>query len=384
MLRAIKYELKPTKEQAVLIKQACGCCRFVFNRGLDKKKKAYEVSKQNISAYELMKDVTSLKQTEEYAFLKDVPSQALQQSLLDLDKAYKNFFKRGNKGFPKFKKKGLNDSFRIPVECKVNYSNWTVKIAKAGSVKVYKGHNKQIQGKIKSYTVKHTSTDRYFISILYETPDLQSLNNGKAVGIDVGIKTFATLSDGKVFENQKYLKSNLKKLRVLQRSASRKYKKGVKTEKQSNNWKKSIKKIAKLYEHISFQRLDYLHKVSADISRNYSTVCVESLSVKNMIKNHHLSRSIADCGWSMFLDMLDYKCDRLVKIDKFFASSQICSNCGSINKEVKNLSIRKWTCPSCNTTHDRDLNASINILRKGLSLCTLSQNSSLICAEPHH
>jgi putative transposase len=157
-----------------------------------------------------------------------------------------------------------------------------------------------------------------------------------------------------------------------------------KNEKQSNNWKKSIKKIAKLYEHISFQRLDYLHKVSADISRNYSTVCVESLSVKNMIKNHHLSRSIADCGWSMFLDMLDYKCDRLVKIDKFFASSQICSNCGSINKEVKNLSIRKWTCPSCNTTHDRDLNASINILRKGLSLCTLSQNSSLICAEPHH
>jgi putative transposase len=373
MLRAIKYELKPTKEQAVLIKQACGCCRFVFNRGLDKKKKAYEVSKQNISAYELMKDVTSLKQTEEYAFLKDVPSQALQQSLLDLDKAYKNFFKRGNKGFPKFKKKGLNDSFRIPVECKVNYSNWTVKIAKAGSVKVYKGHNKQIQGKIKSYTVKHTSTDRYFISILYETPDLQSLNNGKAVGIDVGIKTFATLSDGKVFENQKYLKSNLKKLRVLQRSASRKYKKGVKAENQSNNWKKAMYRIAKLHEHIAFQRNDFQHKVSRYIADHYSTVCVESLNIKGMVKNHHLAQAISDCAWSSFINQLEYKCDKLVRIDKYFASSQTCHVCGNINKEIKKLSVREWTCSQCGTTHDRDLNASINILREGLSLCTLSQ-----------
>lgn len=373
MLRAIKYELKPTKEQAVLIKQTCGCSRFVFNRGLDKKKKAYEVSKQNISIYELMKDVTSLKQTEEYAFLKDVPSQALQQSLLDLDKAYKNFFKRGNKGFPKFKKKGLNDSFRIPVECKIDYSNWTVKIAKAGSVKVYKGHNKQIQGKIKSYTIKHTSTDRYFISFLYEAPDLQPLNNGKAVGIDVGIKTFATLSDGQVFENQKYLKSNLKKLRVLQRSASRKYKKGVKTENQSNNWKKAMYRVAKLHEHIAFQRNDFQHKISRYIADHYSTVCVESLNIKGMVKNHHLSQAISDCAWSSFINKLEYKCDKLIKIDKYFASSQTCHVCGNLNKETKKLSVRKWTCSQCGTIHDRDLNASINILSAGLALCTLIQ-----------
>jgi putative transposase len=176
-----------------------------------------------------------------------------------------------------------------------------------------------------------------------------------------------------VFENQKYLKSNLKKLRVLQRSASRKYKKGVKYENQSNNYKKALLKVAMLHEHIANQRNDYNHKVSRYIANNYSTVCVESLNIKGMMKNHHLSKAISDCGWSSFVNMLEYKCDRLVKIDKFFASSQTCSNCGSINKEVKNLSIRKWTCPSCNTTHDRDLNASINILSAGLALCTLSQ-----------
>jgi putative transposase len=240
-------------------------------------------------------------------------------------------------------------------------------------VKIYKGHNKQISGTIKSYTIKHTNTDRYYISISYECEDKKPLNNGKSVGIDVGIKTFATLSDGKVFENQKYLKSNLKKLRVLQRSASRKYKKGVKYENQSNNYKKALLKVAMLHEHIANQRNDYNHKVSRYIANNYSTVCVESLNIKGMMKNHHLSKAISDCGWSSFVNMLEYKCDRLVKIDKFFASSQTCSNCGSINKEVKNLSIRKWTCPSCNTTHDRDLNASINILSAGLALCTLSQ-----------
>lgn len=368
MLRAIKYELKPNSSQRELIRKTCGCCRLVYNTMLDRKIKAYKENKTNLSSYELINALGQLK--EEKDFLKDVPSQSLQQAILNMDSAYKAFFKKHN-GFPKFKKKGTNDSFRIPSPCKIDYNKWIAKIAKLGDVKIYKGHNKEIEGTIKSYTIRHTPTDRYFISVLYECENKELLNNGKSVGIDLGIKSFATLSDGKVFENQKYLKANLKKLRVLQRSASRKYEKGKKSEEQSNNWKKCIRRIAKLHEHIAFQREDYNHKVSREIASNYSVVCIEDLAVKNMEKNHKLAQAIADCGWGQFVNFLEYKCDKVVKINRFFASSQICSVCGNKNEKVKNLSVRKWTC-SCGAKHDRDLNASINILREGLSRCSLN------------
>lgn len=367
MYKAIKYELNPTKEQKKRIKQTCGCCRLVYNIMLDRKIKAYKEDGTSLSAYDLMKQLTTLKT--ELTFLKESPNAALQQSIIDLDKAYKNFFRKGGKGFPNFKKKSAKDSFRIPIPCKIDYEKWTVKVLKLGVIKVYKGHNKQIDGKIKSYTISRTSTDRYFISVLYETAEKAKLNNGKSVGIDLGINDFATLSDGTVFENQKYLKSNLRKLRILQRTASRRYQQGKKREEQSNNWKKTIKQIAKLYEKIAFQRNDFLQKTSTWIANNYSTVCVETLNIEGMLKNHHIAQSISDCGWGMFLNMLEYKCDNLVKIDKWFSSSQTCSECGYKNENVKNLSVRKWTCPICGTHHDRDLNAAKNIEREGLSLC---------------
>lgn len=367
MLRAIKYELNPTNTQKEQIKQTCGCCRKVYNTMLDRKISAYKEDGTSLSKYELINQLVELKK--ELPFLKDAPSQALQQAIFNLDTAYANFFRKG--GFPKFKKKGVKDSFRIPVACVIDYDNWTIKTAKIGAIGFFKGHNKQINGKIKSYTISHTPTDRYFISVLYETEDRTKLNNNKSVGIDVGIKDFAILSDGKVFENQKYLKSNLRKLRVLERTASRRYQQGKKREEQSNNWKKAVKQVAKLYEHIAFQRYDYLHKVSTWIAQNYSTVCVETLNVKGMIKNHHLAQAISDCGWGMFISMLEYKCDNLVKIDKWFASSQTCSECGHKEEKVKNLNVREWTCPVCGTHHNRDLNAARNIEREGLSLCGL-------------
>lgn len=367
MLRAIKYELNPTKTQKEQIKQTCGCCRLVYNTMLDRKISAYKKNGISISAIELINQLPQLKS--EFTFLKDVPSQSLQQAIRNLDTAYTNFFRKGGKGFPKFKKKGVKDSFRIPVACTFDYCNWTVKVAKIGTIRFFKGHNKQIIGKVKSYTISHTPTDRYFISVLYETEDRTKLNNNKSVGIDVGIKDFAVLSDGKVFENQKHLKSNLRKLRVLQRTASRRYRQGKKREEQSNNWRKAVKRVAKLHERVAFQRNDYLHKVSTWVAQNYSTVCVETLDVKGMLKNRRLAQSISDCGWSMFISMLEYKCDNLVKIDKWFASSQTCSECGHKEEKVKNLSIRKWTCPVCRTHHNRDLNAAKNIEREGLSLC---------------
>ena len=378
MLRAIKYELNPTNAQKALIKQTCGCCRKVYNIMLDRKISAYKEDGRTISDFDLINQLPQLKS--ELTYLKDVPSQSLVQSVMNMGNAFKQFFKRGNKGYPKFKKKGCKDSFRIPVACVIDYDNWTIKTAKIGTIRFFKGHNKQINGKIKSYTITHTSTDRYFISVLYETADRTKLNNNKSVGIDVGIKDFAVLSDGKVFENQKYLKSSLRKLRVLQRTVSRRYQQGKKRKEQSNNWKKAVKRVAKLQERIAFQRNDYLHKVSTWIAKNYSTVCVETLNVKGMMKNHHLAQAISDCGLGMFLNMLEYKCDNLVKIDKWFASSQTCSECGYKEEKVKNLKVREWTCPACGTHHNRDLNAARNIEREGLSLCGLKVSGCTMLA----
>lgn len=378
MLRAAKYELKPTDEQKILISRTCGCCRLVYNTMLAQKKQLYEESGRSISCNEMIKQLPELKKEKE--FLAEVPSQSLQQSIRHLDGGFNNFFKNKAFGYPKFKKKGCRDSFSIPVPCNIDFDEWTVVIAKIGKVKIYRGHYKKIKGTIKSYTVSKTPTGRYYISVLYETSDRKPLNNGKSVGIDVGIKTFATLSSGEAFENQKYLKRNLRKLRVLQRSAARKYQKGKKRDEQSNNWKRVMFKIAKLHEKIRFQRLDYLHKISTYIASKYSIVCVETLSIKNMEKNHHLAQAINDCAWGEFVSMLQYKCDNLVKVDRWLASSQTCSECGYVNKEVKNLNIREWECPVCGAKHDRDVNAAKNILAAGVSQ---SESAGVSDLPPH-
>lgn len=373
--RAFKYELKPTERQRRFFCQTFGCSRFVYNTMLDKKISAYQSDKTSLSYNDLSAELTTLKS--EKTFLKDVPSQALQQSLKDLDSAYKRFFKE-KKGFPKFHKKGQKQSFRIPVGCDVDFENWKVKVAKVGLVKIYRGHSRKFENVVKvcSYTISKTTTGRFFISILCDVEDTKpkqtEYNKNKAVGIDLGIKDFAVLSDGQVFENQKYLKHNLKKLKVLQRKMSRRYQRGKKITEQSKNWFKTKLQVAKLHEKIKFQRTDFLQKLSTNISRMYDTVCVESLNVKGMLKNRHLAQAISDCGWGTFISLLKQKCFRLVKIDKWFPSSQTCSCCGYKNDKVKSLSVREWICSQCGTHHDRDFNASKNILREGLSLCGLN------------
>ncbi|MCQ2087454.1 MAG: transposase [Bacilli bacterium] len=372
-IKAIKYELKMNATQTHKLRCAVGCVRFVHNYMLDIQQKHYEENKKWIPYPTLSKKyLTPLKQ--QHDWLREPSKWCLQVACKNLCENLFSFKKLG-RSFPKFKRKGrCVESIHITENPQLNYEDWTCKIAKIGKVKVYRGHNKRIpkDAKVYHYSVEYKpSLDRCFLSVVYEDNSLTNKripNKDTHCGIDVGIKTFATLSDGKVFENQKHLKSNLKKLRVLQRSASRKYKKGVKTEEQSSNWKKVQRKIAKLHFHIANQRQDYNHKVSKYLSENYYLVSVEDLAVKNMVKNHRLAQAVSDVAWSSFLSMLKYKCQAYQEVDRFFASSQTCGYCGYKNLKVKDLSVRSWVCPQCGVKHDRDLNASKNIDREGLSL----------------
>ena len=369
----MKYELKMNATQKHKLRRAVGCVRFVHNYMLDIQQKHYEENKKWIPYPTLDKNyLTPLKQ--QHDWLREPSKWCLQFACKSICENLFSFKKLG-RGFPKFKRKGrCVESIHITENPQLNYEDWTCKIAKVGKVKVYRGHNKRIpnDAKVYHYSVEYKpSLDRCFLSVVYEdnsSTNKRIPNKDTHCGIDVGIKTFATLSDGKVFENQKHLKSNLKKLRVLQRSASRKYRKGKNKFEQSSNWKKIQKRIAKLHFHIANQRQDYNHKVSRYLANTYYLVSVEDLAVKNMVKNHRLAQAVSDVAWSSFLSMLKYKCQAYQEVDRFFASSQTCGCCGYKNPKVKDLAVRSWVCPQCGAKHDRDLNASKNIDREGLSL----------------
>jgi len=373
MLKAYRYRIYPTEEQAETMRKHFGACRFIYNWGLEQKIKAYETEGKTMSRFDLQKIMVH-RLKKEHTWLKEVNSQSLLASLINLDSAFTRFF-REKKGFPRFKsKKNCRHSFNVPQHYTVNFDDNTVKLPKIGAVKTVL--HRRFTGKTKSATISTSSTGKFHISILVDDeqnpPEKQQFDENTTIGIDVGISHFATFSTGEKIENPHFLKESLQRLKVLQRRLSRK-KKG------SNNRRKALIKVARQHERIANQRNDFLHKVSYKLVSENQAVAIENLNVKGMMRNHHLSQSISDTAWGMFFRMLEYKSEwygkTLLRIGQFEPSSKICNVCGHVNNDLK-LSDREWECSECKTQHDRDVNASINIKKfalQGQNIVTLGQ-----------
>ena len=363
--KAFKYRLYPNKEQQELIAKHIGCSRWIYNYALNKKAKSYQETGKGLSRFDIQKDLPFLKKDENTYWLKEVNSQTLQASLENMDKAFTKFFKE-KKGFPKFKsKKDNHQSFSIPQNTIVDFENEYVNIPKFKTNIKCRLHRK-FDGIIKTSTISIAPTGKYYISILVELneelPKKKPISEKQAIGIDLGIKTFATLSDGIEIENPKHLKNNIQRLKVLQKRASKK-------QKGSANRKKANLKVARLHEKIANQRLDFLHKTTTAIAKQYDTVACENLNISGMLRNHKLAQSIADLGLGKFYTLLQYKMaeqgGNYLEIGRFEPSSKMCG-CGAINKNLK-LSDREWVCPVCGRINQRDELASRNILKFALT-----------------
>lgn len=359
--RAYKYKLNPTVKQRECINKAFGCCRFIYNWGLDKKIQTYKQTKKTIGYVELAHELTKLKNNGEHEWLKEVNNTSLQQSLRNLDAAFVRFF-REKKGFPKFKSKKKNiESAKYINSVHFDFDNWKVKIPKCGWVKLCKNRTFDLSMKYGTLTVSKDKCGDYWCSIVvYDVEDKPKtkVDTETAVGIDLGIKDYAILSDGTKYGNPRYLEKGQKKLKKLQQMFSR-------TEKKSNRHETLRKKVARCHRDIANRRSDFLHKLSSMLVEQYNTICLEDLNVEGMLKNGHLSKSIQGAAWSEFVRQLAYKSDwygkNIIFIGRFEPSSKTCSKCGYVKTDLK-LSEREWVCPNCGEYHDRDVNAARNIM----------------------
>ena len=373
----IRVRLYPTYEQKVLINKTIGCCRFVYNNALENCKQSYEQTQHFPLGKERSANLVPLK--EEYEFLKEVSAVALQQSIRDLDSALTNFFKnRSHFSFPKFKSKhNHKQSYCTPYNNgKVDVlDNKHIKLPKLGRVKTKRFYMPDVY-KIFNITVEKTTTGKYYASICIETEVQPLSKTGKQVGFDLGLIDLLIGSDGTRYERPRYAYKHKDKLAKEQCKLSKmrtKLERAKLNLDECKNYQKQKHKVSKLYEHITNCAKDFNHKLSRKLVEEYDFIAMESLNVEGMKQNHSLAYSIADVRWSQLVNFIQYKCHwyekKFVQVDRFYASSKICSECGTYHKDIVNsLSVREWICPDCGTHHDRDINAARNILNQALSV----------------
>lgn len=362
MNKGIKFRIYPNRSQKDLINRTFGCCRFIYNKGLAFRNNAFEIG-QKVGYCQTSSMLTEIKAQNDFSFLREVDSIALQQSLRDLDTAFKNFFEKRSK-YPNFKSKHDNHkSYRtVNQNNSIRMTGKYIRLPKLGYVKVRQSME---VGHINNATIERTPTGKYFVMLNVDFTPKPELNAGNMIGIDVGIKSFYTDSNGRAVDNPKFLEKSVKKLTMEQRRLSRK-------QKGSNNYARQRIKVARVHEDIANKRNDFLQKQSTILVKENQIICVEDLNVKGMLRNYKLAKSISSVSWSKFFVMLEYKAawygSKVIKVPTFYPSSQTCSCCGYKNPFVKDLSVRAWECPVCHKKHDRDSNADINILNKGLSI----------------